>query len=75
MKTKKIVRKLALNKVTVTHLDAGRLSGVKGGWGGTLEATCPVTCNNSCGYTCGLETCETCPTCFGDTCEYPCLPW
>lgn len=82
MKAKKIVGKLSLNKVTVTHLDAGIMNGLKGGsvfctQDGvcTLYATCGGTCNNTCGYTCGLLTCETCPTCIGDTCQYPCLPW
>jgi hypothetical protein len=45
MKTKKILKKLELNKKTIADLRMGELDGIKGGASGTCDTICqcPVT--------------------------------
>lgn len=79
MKPLKINKKLTLNKTTITRLNEQTLNEIRGGYT-LLETNCPETCGItypliSCMYTCNMETCATCPTCNGYTCDLPCLPW
>ncbi len=54
MKTKKIEKKLFLNKKTIAHLNNGQLGQAKGGFPTTSCGTCE-TCLTHCSCTC--ETC------------------
>ena len=62
MKTKKFAKKLALNKKTVAHLDAGMLRTAKGG---NLTLATDITCS--------CETCEGMETCGGKSCLTFCI--
>ncbi|MCP5054675.1 MAG: hypothetical protein GY940_46350 [bacterium] len=68
MKTKKLIRKLVLNKETVTNLNFDNMDGVKGG------NKTGVTCGRLCltiEYSCAETNCGTCanscPATFCDT--------
>jgi hypothetical protein len=67
MKTKKIGKKLTLNKNTVAHLDNGELNAIRGGDGFTLVGLsciqCPITTD--------AYTCATCVTCRISKCFCP----
>lgn len=62
MKTKKIGKKLTLNKKTIAHLYNGELNAIRGGDGFTKVGLsclyCPITTD---AYTC--DTCDTCVPC------------
>ena len=72
MKTKKLGKKLVLNKKTIAHLGSGMLSAARGGFHppyNTIFETCScVTCGEL--PTCDGKTCMTiCETCVsGDPC-------
>jgi len=76
MKTKKIDKKLRLNKKTVANLNGSMMGNVNAG-GGTLGCgteiqtgctPCTVTCQTVC-QTCGCPTQNTCETQACMTCE------
>lgn len=59
MKTKKISKKLTLNKKTIAHLDPKELKGLHGGVTGT-HCVSDCVCTGSCENT-------ACPPCFNDS--------
>jgi len=63
MKTKKITKKLSLNKKTVADLNHGELKNAQGGYGPSVNYSNCLACTHSCGGTC-LNTCHPsdCPT-------------
>lgn len=63
MKTKKISKKLGLNKKTVAHLNSHQLAEIRGG-DCTCCPTCPATCEGATCLTCAaLTNCDTCRNC------------
>lgn len=67
MKTKKMIQKLALNKVTVTNLNGLELGKVKGGLPpapNTQEGECLPIATESCNCTYLLECTWTCATVY-----------
>ena len=59
MKTKKITKKLNLNKKTVADLNNGELMNAHGGILVTAINSNCILCTHTCGYTC-LNTCVSC---------------
>lgn len=74
MKTKKLNKKLMLNKKTLVNLNAQELFRVHGG-GDTETRTCPTMCNTYCPERCPdtdyTYAPDYCPTI---TCENTCVP-
>jgi hypothetical protein len=56
MKTKRINKKLVLNKTTISHLGNGEMNNVQGGWTGNPYATCDYWCYISWQRTTGCES-------------------
>ena len=64
MKSKKLTKKLALNKATISNLEIDEVRAIRGGYLATnLDATCYTWCAEC--YT--QVTCFT--KCFGRTCD------
>ncbi len=72
---KKVTRKIALKKQTISNLQNGEMNGARGGaetrvpFTGcnsptSIEGDCPTdnTCNTDCGCGVGTYTCYKCPT-------------
>ena len=75
MKTKKLSKKLVLNKKTVASLNNAEIKDIKGGETGLY--TCQATCNTAC-PTCNTEcSCVTCFPCSYIVCTEPmiCPQW
>ncbi len=81
MKTKKLQKKLILNKTTVTHLNFQNMGAVHGGdvTGNTCGKPCETidyTCGLFCDtvyYTCAATQCQTCyHTCPPTWCDTEC---
>lgn len=71
MKTKKINKKLSLNKKTVANLDSGAMNAIYAGYHPpTYLITCPQGCNTE--VSCLFTMCPTDVTGYQDTC-IPCI--
>ena len=58
MKTKKLSKKLTLNKATITRLDDQEMNGaVKGGDTGYFTRCYAITCPNTCYVSCSCVIC------------------
>jgi hypothetical protein len=76
MRSKRITKKLNLNKSTVANLDQGKMMmNARGGFGQTIDRTNCLACSYTCNITCPV-TCVSCePT--GNIecpCAFPTLP-